>query len=43
MRVKKCQREISKMKGIKNILSVLTGNLAYSHQNIKVYFSILQQ
>jgi hypothetical protein len=29
--------------GPKIVLSVLTGNLAYSHKNMNVYFLILQQ
>jgi len=31
------------MQGIQNVLSVLTGNLAYSHTNMNVYFLILRQ
>jgi hypothetical protein len=36
---KKCQH---KMQGIKNVLSVLTGNLAYSPKNMDVYFLVLE-
>jgi len=35
--MKKCQREIRKMQGIKNVLIVLTGTLAYGHKNMNVY------